>query len=146
MSGGFINDGLLVQKYTYDFSVDGGAVSQIILSNKANKDPLPIGAVVVNMLMHVQTAFTSGGSATLTVGNGDNPDGYFESIAVASLIANSCWLPGSVAGALIWDDTNDNIEPLYIDDTTTGQVLVEIGTAAMTAGKAHVHAMHIKSV
>lgn len=145
MSGPHLNDGLSIQKYQYSFAEDGGAVSQIVLSDKANKDPLPVGSVVVNALLHVKSAFTSGGSATLTVGNGDDPDGYFASIAVASLTAHACWLPGSVAGALIWDDTNDNIEPLYIDDTTTGKVLVEIGTAAMTAGIGDVFMMYVRA-
>lgn len=144
MSGPFLNDDMAVQQYQYSFAEDAGATGIITLSSKANKDPLPVGAVVVNALFHVKTAFTSGGSATLTLGNGDDPDGYFASIAVASLTANAAWLPGSVAGALIWDDTNDNIEPLYIDDTTTGAVVCEIGTAAMTAGIGSIYLSYIR--
>lgn len=142
----FLNDGMSVQKYVYDFSVDGGAVSTIKLSDKANYDPLPVGAVVVNFLMHVVTAFTSGGSATLAVGNTDDTNGYLTDTAVASLTANSCWLPGTVAGALIWDDTNDNIEPVYVADAADGACSVDIATAAMTAGKAHIFLSYIKSV
>lgn len=133
----FKNDGVQVQEYVYDFAVDGGAVSTITLSNKDGVDPLPTGAIVKAVTLRVLTAFTSGGSATLAWGNGDDPDGYSGAgIAVASLVAGFLANGWDNASALLWDDTNDHQIPLLIDDATTGAVVVQIGTAAMTAGKA----------
>lgn len=134
MSGPFRNK-LHVQEYIYDFSVDGGATGTLTLSNKTGYDPLPIGAIVCNAKMWVSTACTSGGSATVDVGNGDDDNGYLTAIAVASLTANSVHSSQVEAGALLWDDTNDAELYYYVDDATTGATVFKINTAALTAGK-----------
>lgn len=146
MAGGFINDGYFVQKYVYDFAVDGGATGEIFLSSKANVDPLPNGSIVLDALLHVETAFTSGGSATLDVGNDDDPDGILVGLAVAALTANSVHRAGSVAGALMWDDTNDHMIGYHVDDVDDGELSVTIGTAAMTAGKAGIYLMGVRGL
>lgn len=124
-------------RYVYDFAEDGGAVGLVALYAKANHQVLPVGMVVRDFLLYVETAFTSGGSATLDVGNTDDADGYAAAIAVAALTANSVHSTGAQAGALVWDDTNDHRIYPYVADAADGQMGVTIGTAAMTAGKAH---------
>lgn len=133
----FGNNGVQVQEYVYDFAVDGGAASSISLSSKANKDPLPSGAIVMDCVLRVLTAFTSGGSATLAVGNTADPNGYLEGIAVAALTAGACFTAAQQVGALLWDNTNDaNLAYGVTSTANTQDVLVQIATAAMTAGKA----------
>lgn len=132
----FKNDGIQVQQYVYDFAVDGGAVSTIDLSAKANYSPLPVGAIVVAVTAWVQAACTSGGSATLEWGNSADPDGYSGTAkAVAALTLNAVFNQAEGAGALLWDNTNDADKRLYIDTNANGQFKVAIGTAALTAGK-----------
>jgi len=131
------NVGLQVQEYVYDFAVDGGAVGAINLHAKNGKAVLPVGAIVKAVTMKVVTAFTSGGSATLAYGNGDDADGYSGSaIAVASLVDNFIVNGWDSGAQLLWDDTNDHQIPVNVADAADGQFIVTIGTAAMTAGKA----------
>jgi hypothetical protein len=134
---GFKNDGLQVQEYVYDFDVDGGTnAAAITLSNKAGYAPIPVGAYVVAVHAHVVTAVTSGGSATVEWGNGDDADGYSgTAIAKATLVENYVCNHSMGAAALLWDNTNDNDKPLYIDDATTGAFKLLINTADLTAGK-----------
>lgn len=136
MSGSFKNGGVLVQEYVYDFAVDGGATGAITLSAKGNKNPIPVGAVIKRVVGLVKTAFTSGGSATLAWGNGDDADGFSgAAIAVASLTAGAVFNGYDNGAALIWDDTNDHQIDIYVADAADGAFSVTIGTAAMTAGK-----------
>lgn len=137
MANGFKNDGVMVQEYVYDFNVDGGATGEIFLSSKAGYDPLPLGAIIKGVTARVVTAFTSGGSATLAWGNGDDPDGFSgAAVAVASLTQDSLFNGFDNGAALLWDDTNDH--PIYVPviNEDDGEFSVSIGTAAMTAGKA----------
>ena len=132
----FKNDGLHVQEYVYDFSVDGGATGEIVLSTKDNKAALPVGAIIKSVTAHVATQCTSGGSATLAWGNGDDADGYSGAgIAVASLTANALFNGWDNGAALLWDDTNDHQIPVYVADADAGKFSVTIATAALTAGK-----------
>lgn len=132
----FKNDGKQVQEYVYDFAVDGGATGEIFLSSKANKNPIPTGAVILSVTAKVLTTFTSGGSATLAWGNDDDPDGYSgTAIAVASLTAGTVFNGWDNGAALLWDDTNDHDIPVNVADEDDGEVSVTIATAAMTAGK-----------
>ena len=73
---GFSNDGLQVAEYEYDIATDSGAAGEIVLSTKAGKEAIPVGAIIKAVTDKVQTAFTSVGSETLTWGNGDDADGY----------------------------------------------------------------------
>jgi len=127
MSLAFKNDALIVQEYVYDFSVDGGTASTITLSSKDNKDVLPVGAIVTNATVWVQTAATSGGSATVSFGLGADADGLLSATAVASLTENavivgdSTVIPGSAA--------------VRVANAAGGAVTATIATAALTAGK-----------
>ena len=142
---GFRNESLL-EEYVYDFDVDGGATGAVALHSKANARALPVGSIVLDFVMHVETAFTSGGSATLDIGDGDDANGYAEAIAVAALTADSLHRAGAQAGAIIWDDTGDHLIGKYVTTAADGQISVTIGTAAMTAGKSHIYMLGLRGV
>ncbi len=127
------------QEYVWDFDVDGGATGEIVLSSKAGFAAMPTGAIVKDVQIWVEDAATSGGSATLTVGDSNDPNGYLEAIAVAALTTNITHRAGSYAGANIWDDTNDHMLS-YVIGTNSGDsaISVTIAVAAMTAGKIRV--------
>ena len=134
---GFLNDGLQVQEYKYDFATLGGAQAEIDLTGPA----LPIGAVVVRATLHVTTAFTSGGSSTLIWGTTTDPNGYSgTAIAVASLTANALFAGNEAAGApgaLTWDTlAADSVrsDQHHVATVANGTVSVTIATADMTAG------------
>lgn len=108
------------QEYVYDFAVDGGAVSAI----NARGNVLPVGAVVTMVQAVVETAFTSGGSATLSIGDGASATKYSAATAVASLVDKFLVTAAGV--------------PNQVTDATEGQVTFNIAAAAMTAGKLRV--------
>lgn len=125
-----------IQNYIYDFAVDGGTVSTISLSAKDGAKELPAGAIVKTVYGVVLTAFTSGGSATLTWGNTSDIDGYSgATIAVASLTAGAVFNGWDNGAALLWDDTNDHAIYYRVNAANTLDFSVSIATAAMTAGK-----------
>lgn len=127
---------LHVQEYVYDFAVDGGAQGAINLHAKAGVDVVPVGAIVKRVYAKVLTACTSGGSATLAWGNGDDADGYSGSaVAVGSLTANALFNGYDNGAALLWDDTNDHPIDVNVADAADGQFIATIGTADLTAGK-----------
>lgn len=133
---GFKNDGVLVQEYVYDFAVDGGSQGEIFLSSKDNKAPIPNGALITEVWAVVETAVTSGGSATLAWGNDDDPDGYSgTAIGKASLTANAVFNGWDNGAALLWDDTNDHALGVRVVNEDDGEFSVTIGTADLTAGK-----------
>lgn len=123
-----------IVKYEYDFAKDGGAISEIALRPDVNT--LGEGVVVKEVMLVVQTALTSGGTPTVTLGNSTDPDGYLADIWALAQSDNAVINSGAVAGDLIWDDTNDHAIHYRIDDTADNQDLVlDVGTAALTAGK-----------
>lgn len=125
-----------LQEYVYDFAKDGGAQGAINLHAKDNKAVLPVGAIIKAVTAKVVDAVTSGGSATVAWGNGNDADGYSgAAIAVASLTDNALFNGWDNAAALLWDDTNDHPIPVYVDAAAAGQFIVTIGTANLTAGK-----------
>jgi hypothetical protein len=119
--------------YEYDFAVSGGAVGDIDLVNKG-MNALSVDTVITGFTIYVETALTSGGSATITMGNSADRDGYavdFFAAAAAGAVIRG----GEQAGALVWDDTNDH-EINYKPASAAASVpSVSVGTAALTAGK-----------
>lgn len=105
-------------KVVYDFAKDGGAVAALDLF-KAKE-----ACLVVLAYMKVKTACTSGGSATVSVGKTGDLTGMVGSTAVASLTADA-----TILGAAI-----DASHVLAADNV----VQLDIGTAALTAGKIEV--------
>ena len=122
--------------YEYDFAKDGGAVGQISLRPLVNA--IKEGCILRDIEVRVKTALASAGSPTCTLGNSGDPDGYladFYSLASLDAVIHT----GEVAGALMWDDTNDHVIHYRVDGTAANQDLVlDVGTAALTAGKLEV--------
>ncbi len=92
---------------------------------------IPAGSYITSASLIVSTAFTSGGSATLTIGTytqagaAADADGIDQTIALAALAANKAVAcDGAAAGGTATVGANDvYIEAIY-------------GTAAFTAGEA----------
>lgn len=131
---GFRNAGVQVQEYLYDFAEDGGATGAIALSSKAGYNPLPQGAIVLNVHLKVITAVT-GTSSTVAVGNTTDADGYMEAIAEATLVDEFVSSAGVQPGALLWDDTNDHLIPFLVNSANDAVFSITVGTANLTAGK-----------
>lgn len=127
----------LMKEFVYDFSVLGGATGTINLTSvDPNSDLLPEGFVIDSISVHTSTAITSGGTPTITIGNGADADGYFVDVFASASAANSSFGLGQLAGALVWDDTNDVAKKYRITSSSTTQdVSIVVGTAAITAGK-----------
>lgn len=132
-----IGNKMHMQKYVYDFDVDGGATGAISLSSKANAAPLPDKAIVESVVAYVETAVT-GTSSTLAWGNTTDADGYSgTAIAEASLVADFVANGWDNGAALLWDDTNDHIIHFCANSANDRDFSVTIGTADLTAGKVH---------
>jgi len=130
----------LMKEFVYDFSVLGGATGAInLVAIDPIADLLPAGFVVDNVSLYTETAIASTGTPTITVGNTTDPDGYFVDIFAAASAANSSIHVGQLAGALVWDTTEDAIKGYRISSTAADQnVAFTIGTAPLSAGKVRV--------
>jgi hypothetical protein len=128
--------------YEYDFAVSGGAVSAITLVNKGI-NALESGLVIKDIMVNVETALTSGGSATITMGNVGDPDGYFVDFYSAATLG-AVLTAGDRAGALVWDDTNDHKIYYKLDSANNAIPTITVGTAALTAGKFKVYIKAVK--
>ena len=125
-------------RYTYDFSRDGGGTGAISLVADANS--VGDNFIVTDVFVHVEIALTSGGSATITLGNTTDPDGYLADFFALAGSNGASIRAGEVAGALIWDDTNDHKLAYNVGSTAANQNLIAtVGTAALTAGKFSVY-------
>lgn len=108
---------LQTAKFTYDFAADGGAVGTLKMGKFDDK------ALIVNAIVHVETACTSTGSATVKIGLNTTDDDCFLTAAhgaVASLTDDACW--AEAAGQCIVAAADKEID-------------LVIGTEALTAGK-----------
>lgn len=104
----------------YDFAVDGGAQGDITLRG----DTLPAGAVIIDSLIVVATALTSGGAATVAIKSEGAAD-----INAADAISGAPW---STTGAKRGDLTATSAPVV----TTAARALVAtVGAADLTAGK-----------
>ena len=127
----FQKDSELKFRFTYDFSEQGGAVSAIDLTPQLHS--LEAGLIVKSMYIEVETALDSAGSPTVTIGDGDDADGYFADFYSLAGSNNAVINSSEVAGALIWDDTNDH--QIYHRIGANAGMQMTVGTAALTAGK-----------
>lgn len=98
-------------RVTYDFALHGGAVGNIDLPELN----LPAKSFITGGGIHVITAPTSGGSATITLSVG------------------GAALKGSTAIASFTGEIAFGTMPVY--SSTGGKLRVAVGTAALTAGK-----------
>ena len=122
---GFSNE-LSYAKLVYDFAEDGGA------SADAYRLALTAGKImVVHSRVHVETAFTSGGSATVIIGvEGGDTDAFLDltSGAVASLTDDSVHQETAGQGIVIAD---------------ASYIAADVGTADLTAGKLTLHLWYV---
>lgn len=104
----------------YDFAIEGGAVGDITLRG----DTIPSGAVVIDSLIKVETALTSGGAATVAIKAESAAD-----INAADAISGAPWsTTGSKRG-----DLTATTAPVT---TTAARALVAtVAVEALTAGK-----------
>jgi len=118
LDAGYYNE-QQVARLVYDFAEDGGNTTDIYRLAEVKSKIL-----VVEATLHVITAFSSGGSATLTLGaETADADAFGAAIAVATLVDD--YTVKTAAGQI-----------LVIDGASaTDYISVNIGTAAMTAGK-----------
>ncbi len=139
----FKNDGVQIEEYVYDFDVDGGAISTISLSAKAGAKSLPLGAMVLDVIVYVETAVAAPGSLTMDVGNTTNGDGYFEDILEASLAIDLGARPGElVAGALLWNTTEDAKRAFPVVVADDADFTIGIVASAATVGKVRFGVMY----
>lgn len=98
--------------------------------------PVPLGAKVMDVRLVVDTAFTSTGSNTITIGDGDDADGF----VTASQTATASLVSGAVivgAGAYLVADT-DTTAPQFKTYTAADTVDIASGMTDWTAGAATV--------
>lgn len=121
---------------TYDFSVHGGAIDTagITISKFFGINP---GEALRNVKIFVQTAVTSGGSATVSFGTeASDPDNILDDTAVASLGAKAALdgvpVPQTIA---TW---------IVNSGTTFLPIKAQVKTAALLTGKVDIIAEVIK--
>ena len=132
--GDLVHKNMNCLKGNYKFSRDGGAVGDINLKDQDGVGLLvvPSGAVIVNAIVHVTTAFTSGGAATIDL-NSEAANDLLAAGAVASFSSNAKiqGIPdfGTLADAVI---------------TTAARTLsLSVNVAALTEGEANVYVFYV---
>lgn len=115
---------------TYDFDVDGGATGTYELIS------VPANFAVRDVYLEIETAVVSGGTPTLEIGDGDDPNGYIADFEASSGSAGFINLNQDDKGVYLWDDTNDAADVKTYASADT--IDLEIGAAALTAGKIRV--------
>ncbi len=104
--------------FEYDFALHGGAISTITVGPKL----LPAGAIIMDGVIHVKTACTSGGSATVAIHALSSED-IVAATAVASLTLNA-----------LLDVVPVGTAATMLRCTAATQLSFVIATAALTAG------------
>lgn len=107
-------------RFFYDFAAQGGAISSITMTG----DAIPSGAIVIDALIHVDTALTSGGAATVAL--------QLESAADVNAVDAVSGAPWSTTGAKRADFTSTTAP---IKTTAARSLLAVVATATVTAGK-----------
>lgn len=103
----------------YSFASEGGAVGDITLRG----DSIPSGAVIIDALLHIDTALTSGGAATVAIKVESAAD-----INAADAISGAPW---STTGAKRADFTSTTAP---VKTTASRNIVATVATAALTAG------------
>lgn len=122
-------------KGVYSFAASGGAVGDITLKDEDGAAlVLPAGAIITNVIAHVVTACTSGGSATVALKANSAAD-LCAATAVASLTSNAL-----IAGVPV------GTAATAVRLTAQRTLKVTVATAALTAGKIHYFIEYMLSV
>lgn len=111
------------QEYVYDFAKHGGAVGFISLKGKG-ANALPSGAVVLSAHYQVLTALTSGGLATVAIGDAASGARYLAATAFDNA-AYTLNLPAALSSGM----------PVLVSSANIANVGITVATAALTAGK-----------
>jgi len=104
-----------IGKATYDFSVDGGAVSAI---TPASNFTIPNNAIITDVYMHTSTAMTTGGG----------------SATVALAIGGVTIHAAQAYDHADWDDEDVTLIEINDKTTSSGSLTFTVATAALTAG------------
>jgi len=119
--------------FLYDFSTQAGAQGAITMTDTAGgAQQIPDNAVITKAVIEVETAVTSGGSATVAIVITGNTDAFIG--ATAGAVANY-----STGAVLDMTYRSSNGNDLPIKTSAARNVLATIGTADLTAGKLRVY-------
>lgn len=116
---------------SYSFAADGGAVGTVNLVGAA---VIPAGAAILAAFIDVGTLPTSGGAATIAVGVEGAAD-----MQAAAAISGAPW---STAG---WKLGTKTFATAPVETTVARDIVVTIGTAALTAGTFDVYVAYIET-
>ena len=127
---------LKVAKGEYDFAVDGGAISTIVLRASSDDElgnDIPPAAIILGGFIEVDTILASGGAATVAV----------NSEAAGDLLAAAAF------GGVPWSTINrKSITPAFtgatsVKTTVRRQLAITIAAAALTGGKFRVVVFYV---
>lgn len=120
-TGGYPSGGMKWARGRYDFAVDGGAIGTIDLTAAA---AVPANAVVLTGFIEVDTALTSGGSATVAL----KVEGAADLLA-ATAISGAPW---STTGRKSVIPVGTGVTS--VKTTVARKLQATVATAALTAG------------
>lgn len=113
----------------YSFAIDGGAVGDIALRG----DAIPSGAIITDVLVHVDTALTSGGAATVALKAESAAD-----LNAADAVSGAPWsTTGAKRGGL-------TATTAPVKTTAARAITATVATAALTAGKFSVYVSYLE--
>lgn len=118
-------------KMTYDFAVDGGAISTITPSNSPT---LPAGAIILGGTIDITTQLTSGGAATIALGLGAGA----QVAALKAATAVATWVVGQLAMIPVFTAAT------YVKVAAATPLTVTIAAQALTAGKFDVNVVYVQ--
>ena len=122
--------GLQVAKATYDFSVDGGAISTIQLFSS---QVIPAGAIILGGIIDPITTLTSGGAATVAVGVGSGA----QTAALKAAAAFGTYIGGTPLAMIpVWSAG-------FFKVAADGKISITIAAATVTGGKFAVHIVFV---
>lgn len=117
-------------KMTYDFAVDGGAVSTI---TPTNSPTIPIGAIILGGTIDITTTLTSGGAATIAL----QTSAGMGAGALKAATAVASWTAGQLALVPVFTAAT------YVKMTAAGRPQLTIAAFALTAGKFDVNLVYV---
>lgn len=118
-------------KMTYDFAVDGGAISTITPSNSPI---IPVNAIILGGTCDITTQLTSGGAATIALGLGAGA----QVAALKAATAVASYVAGQLAIIPVFTAAT------YYKATAAAALSLTIAAFALTAGKMDVNVVYIQ--
>lgn len=118
-------------KMTYDFAVDGGAISTI---TPTNSPTLPVGAIILGGTIDITTQLTSGGAATIALGLGSGAQ--VASLKAATAVAS--YTVGQLAMIPVFTAAT------YVKVAAATRLTLTVAAFALTAGKLDVNVVYVQ--